>query len=304
MNAAPALIGYAAAIGLFSPRVMLRSAWPHRAPALAAATWQALAASFSISVALAAYHLATPTEHLHAGVMGILHSCGVALGAMGSHAPTMADRLAVALPVAVALALAAGFAFQVVRARRARSRHRAVLDMVGRRSYRLDAIVVEHTAAAAYCLPGRHPRIVVSEGAVRLLSPEQLDAVLEHERAHVAGRHHLALAAVEAFSMVFLRVPLARHAREQTALLLEMIADDRALRRHSRDVLASAMYEMAAARAPRGAFAMGGDSALVRLQRVLGPRRGTHPALRGSVAAAAITVPLLPLLVTCPLGIV
>ncbi|MER6021558.1 MULTISPECIES: M56 family metallopeptidase [Streptomyces] len=296
MNAAPALIGYAAAIGYVAPQAMLRSSWPHRAPALAASVWHALAVSFAISVALAAYQLVSPTEHLHAGLAGILHSCGVVLS-MGTGDPNTADLMAIALPVAVLLALILSFAFHVARGRRARSRHRSVLDMVGRHCGQLHATVIEHASPAAYCLPGRRARIVVSEGAVQLLSAAQLDAVLEHERAHVVGRHHLVFAAAEAFTTVFGRVPLARHVKEQTAILLEMIADDRALRRHSHDVLASAMYEMAAAYAPKGAFAAGGHSVSVRIQRLLGPRREAHPALWGCVAAAAVAVPLLPLLV-------
>lgn len=259
MNAAPALMGYAVAIGYVAPQAMLRSSWPHRAPALAASVWHALAVSFAMSVALAAYQLASPTEHLHAGLVGILHSCGVVLS-MGTGDPNTADLMAIALPVAVLLALLLSFAFHVARGRRARSRHRNVLDMVGRHCGQLHATVIEHASPAAYCLPGRRSRIVVSEGAVQLLSTDQLDAVLEHERAHVVGRHHLVFAAAEAFTTVFGRVPLARHAKEQTAILLEMIADDRALRRHSHDVLASAMYEMAAAHAPKGAFAAGGTA--------------------------------------------
>ncbi|MDQ0945273.1 hypothetical protein QFZ67_006978 [Streptomyces sp. V1I1] len=62
MNAAPALLGHAVAVGCAAPRILLRSAWPHRAPVLAAAVWHALAASFSISAALAAFHLAAPAE--------------------------------------------------------------------------------------------------------------------------------------------------------------------------------------------------------------------------------------------------
>jgi hypothetical protein len=107
------------------------------------------------------------------------------------------------------------------------------------------------------------------------------------------------MATAEAFAQVFRRLPLARHAREQTAMLLEMSADDRALRRQSREVLATAMYEMAAAKAPQGAFAVGGPAALARLQRVLAPQRRPHPALSLSMAAAAVTVPLIPLLVGC-----
>ncbi|KUO16518.1 M56 family metallopeptidase [Streptomyces dysideae] len=299
MNAAPVLVGYTAAVGFVAPPLLLRAAWPHRAPALAAAVWHALLVSFSIGVALAAYNLAAPTEHLHAGLVGLLHSCGLHVGPGGPD-PDTADRLAVALPVALGTALAASLAFHVVRARRARTRHREAVDLVGRHSARLRATVLPYGVPAAYCLPGRRARIVISDAAIRELTPEQLAAVLAHERGHIAGRHHLALAVAEAFHSVFRRLPLARHAREQTALLLEMVADDRALRRHSSAALATAMYEMAAARTPRGAFAAGGHTVLIRLQRVLGPRPAPHPAFWGSVAAVAVAVPLLPLLVACP----
>ncbi|MCX5302772.1 M56 family metallopeptidase [Streptomyces sp. NBC_00160] len=299
MNAAPALLGYAAVVGFLAPQLMLRSTWPHRAPALAVVVWHGLAVSFTAALALAAYHLAVPTEHLHAGLVGLLHACGLS---SSSSAPSadIADGLAIALPILVILLPLSLFAYELVRASRARSRHRRTLDMVGRRSSRLRATVLEHDLPAAYCLPGHSPRIVVSEGALRLLSDEQLDAVLEHERAHVAGRHHLPRAAAEAFARLFRRLPLARHAKEQTAILLEMIADDRAMRRHPREVLATAMYEMAAGKAPAGGFAVGGPTALVRMRRVLAAQRRPHVALRGSVAAAALLVPLLPLLVGCP----
>lgn len=302
MSAAPVLACYTVAVGFVAPQLMLRSSWPYRAPALAAAVWHTLAVSFSIGAALFAYNLAMPTEHLHAGLVGLLHSCGLDVGAGGPD-PDTADRLAVGVPAAIGVALAAGFAFHVARARRARTQHREALDLVGRRSARLCATVLPSDIPAAYCLPGRHPRIVISDATVRQLTPDQLGAVLQHEQAHIAGRHHLVLAAVETFHSVFRRLPLARHVREQTALLLEMIADDRALRSHSHEVLATAMYEMAAARAPKGAFAAGGHTVLIRVKRILGPRTAPHPALWGSVAAVAAAVPLLPLLVACPPGL-
>ncbi|MFF2846523.1 M56 family metallopeptidase [Streptomyces sp. NPDC058001] len=302
MNAAPILLAYTAAVGGLAPYLMLRSSWPYRAPVLALAVWHTLAVAFSLGVALTLSNLAMPTEHLHAGVMGVLHSCGLDVGVTHPD-PGTAHRLAVALPASVGLTLLAGFAFHLVRAHRARTRQREALDLVGRHSPGLRATVVPYDVPAAYCLPGRRPRIVVSDAAVRRLTARQLDAVLEHEAAHIAGRHHLVLAAVEAFHSVFRRVPLARHAREQTALLLEMIADDRALRSHSHEALVTAMYEMAAARAPKGAFAAGGETVLIRLRRILGPRRTPHPALGLTVASTTTGVLLLPLLLMCPPGL-
>ena len=301
MNAAPLLLGYTAVVGFLAPRLLLRAGWPYRAPALAAAVWHTLMASFAIGAALAAYNLAMPTEHLHAGLMGLLHTCGMHVSA-GELDLGTAHRLAVALPAVIGIALLSSFALHVVRARRARARHREAVDLVGRHFAGLSATVLPYGIPAAYCLPGRHARIVISDAAVRELTPEQIGAVLEHEQGHIAGRHHLALAVAEAFHSVFRRLPLAHHAREQTALLLEMVADDRALRRHSSEALATAMYEMAVARTPAGAFAAGGHTVLIRMKRILGPRQTTHPALWGCVAAATVAVPLLPLVVACPLG--
>lgn len=128
MNAAPALLGYAAAVGVLAPRVMLRGGWPHRAPVLAAAAWFALAASFCVCVALAALHLATPDAHLH----GILYSCGVALG-VGPPDAGVVRRLGVGVSAAVPTAQVVVFTYHVLRASASRNRHRSVLDKVGGR---------------------------------------------------------------------------------------------------------------------------------------------------------------------------
>lgn len=302
MNAGLVLIGYTAVIGGIVPAVLVeRADWAHRAPGVALALRYGLAASFVVAIVQAAHHLTAHTEHVHVSVFGLPHWCGATPPAGATHL-NGADDVAAAPPVAVMLLLACAFTFEVVRARRFRARHVRALDLVGRRSPLLGATILDLPQPAAYCLPGRGSRVVVSQGALRLLTADQLDAVLQHERAHVAGRHHLVLAAARAFATVFGWIPLARHMREQTLLLLEMVADDRALRRHPRQVLASAMYELAAARPPQGAFAAGGPSALTRLQRVLGTGKPPPLALRGSAAAMAVVLPLLPLLVGCTPG--
>ncbi|MBT3152485.1 M56 family metallopeptidase [Streptomyces sp. CHD11] len=293
MNAAPALLGYAATVAMIVPPVMARARWPHRSPRLAAALWSALAVSFSLCVALAVVHALTPDAHV-----GVLYSCQVALGISPGEG-------AVAKWGITALAVVAGapvgvFAFHALRARGARNRHRTVLDMIGRRTPALRATVIEHPATAAYCLPGRHPRIVVSRGAVERLSDAELGAVVEHERAHIAGRHHLVLAAVHGFATVFGPLPLARHLLRQMPLLLEMAADDRALRRYPHGVLAAALIEIASGQpAPLGALSAAGPTAVVRLQRILRPGPAAHPAARWVTLAVSAALPVLPLALAC-----
>lgn len=187
--------------------------------------------------------------------------------------------------VVLAAAHLTGFAFHAVRAYAARARHRDVLDKVGLPA-RLRATVVEHAEPAAYCLPGRRPRVVVSSGAVDALSHDELGAVVEHERAHIHGRHHLVLAAAHAFAWIFPGLPLARHLREQIPLLLEMAADDRALRRSPQNALATAMFTLASGRAPRGALAVGGETVLIRLKRVLVPPAAHIPPCAARSAPA------------------
>ena len=47
-----------------------------------------------------------------------------------------------------------------------------------------DGAVASIVSAAASCLPGVRPQVVVSAGTLRLLDDVQLAAVLSHERAH------------------------------------------------------------------------------------------------------------------------
>ncbi|GGS40911.1 membrane protein [Streptomyces sp. JS01] len=298
MNAAPALFGYAAVVGTLAPGVLVRSRWTQRSPSLAIGVWFALAVTFSLSLSLGALNLAEPGAHLH----GLVYSCRAALG-LGPSADDTLARAGVAFAVALVVAQLGSFAFHAVQARAARREHREVLDKVGRRSADLDATVVDHAVPAAYCLPGHRPRIVLSTGAVDLLTGAELEAVVEHERAHVLGRHHLVLSLAHALSWAFPGLPLARQLRKQAPLLLEMVADDHALRRFPRTTLATAMFTMASGEAPQGALAAGGQTVLVRLKRVLGPARAAHPMLRCCVGVGALVAPLLPVLLACPAGL-
>ncbi|MFJ9950627.1 M56 family metallopeptidase [Kitasatospora sp. NPDC091207] len=122
--------------------------------------------------------------------------------------------------------------------------------------------VLDDDRADAFALPGRlrrpgrpgEPgRIVVTAGMLRALSAPERAALLAHERAHLAGRHHLFLALAEHAAAVHpalrpLRAPLGYH--------LERWADEVAAEQvGDRTVTARAVGRaaLAASRSPRPA---------------------------------------------------
>ena len=118
------------------------------------------------------------------------------------------------------------------------------------------AFVLDATRPAVYCVPGRPPTIVLTTGALAILDPGQLTAVLAHERAHLAGRHHLLLAVTRSLATAAPVVPLFARGTGEVARLAEMRADDVAARRGGRRTLLAALLAMgagtAAAQAPAG----------------------------------------------------
>jgi Zn-dependent protease with chaperone function len=165
------------------------------------------------------------------------------------------------------------------------------------------AFVLDATRPAVYCVPGRPPTIVLTTGALAVLAPEQLTAVLAHERAHLAGRHHLLLAVTRALAAVAPVVPLFTRGTGEVARLAEMRADDVAARRNGRGTLLAALLAMGAglpaAQAPAAWLAATGGVIATRVRRLAEPpppaRRVGHAlalaALMLAIAAAAALVP-------------
>ncbi|WP_238006399.1 M48 family metalloprotease [Dactylosporangium sp. AC04546] len=64
--------------------------------------------------------------------------------------------------------------------------------------------------------------MVVTSGALRKLSADELRAVMAHERAHGSGRHYWMLRAARMLHRAFPRVPLFRLAEDQVYRLVEL----------------------------------------------------------------------------------
>jgi beta-lactamase regulating signal transducer with metallopeptidase domain len=192
---------------------------------------------------------------------------------------------------------------------RARRRHRILLSLLAHGDPKVPgALVVDSPAAAAYCVPGLRSRIVVSAGTLALLDAAELAAVLAHERAHLRARHDLVLLPFSALRQAFPHSRLVRQAHTEVALLVEMLADDRALRHRPARELATALLRVGASgagQAPSGALAAitapEGET-VARVCRLLTPSpRLSAPALALIWSTAVVLVVASAVLLFLPL---
>jgi Zn-dependent protease with chaperone function len=159
------------------------------------------------------------------------------------------------------------------------------------------AFALEATQPAAYCVPGRPPTIVLTTGALAVLDPEQLTAVLAHERAHLAGRHHLLLAVTRSLAAVAPAIPLFARGTGEVTRLTEIRADDIAVRHaggeQGRRTLLAALLAMgagpAAAQTPATWLAATGGVVTARVRRLADPPPPVRWACHG-LALAALTL--------------
>jgi beta-lactamase regulating signal transducer with metallopeptidase domain len=267
------------------PARLAHAGWPQRAPALGLLLWQAgglvagvVAIELALTVAL------TPAGATHRAALAELDLTRLPAWSL------LAAVLGLALLLRLLLVLLASTA-RVLRARR---RHRTLVDLVATRNPLLrHTSVVDHDLPVAYCLPGLRARVVLSRGAVSLLREDELHAVLAHERAHLAQRHDLVVLPFVALGATFPRLPCVRTARTAVAQLVEMLADDRAVRRHDRRALARALWKVGSAQVPSGGLGASGDDVLLRARRLLEP--GERLPLRAQAAVLAGTAALLAL---------
>lgn len=279
------------------PARLARATWTSRAPGLALLLWQALGLSGGLLAIETAVTLAlSPAGPTHLESARAL-AAGTVVGL-----PVWAGA-ALAVGVLVLLRLLSVLLASAAVTLRARHDHRVLLDLVATRNPLLPGTrVVEHETPLAYCVPGLRPRVVLSSGVLSVLRDEEVRAVLAHEAAHVQQRHDLVVLPFVALRSTFPRLPGVRIAVASVALLVEMLADDRAARRHPREVLARALYKVGAGQVPAGGLAAGGDAVLLRAQRLLEPVPALPLAARAAVlVATAVVLALAPLGLLLPL---
>lgn len=133
------------------------------------------------------------------------------------------------------------------RSRTTRAVSRAIVDGAQRtRVAGYDVVLVPDPRAIAFSLPRRSGGIVISEGLCATFEPDELAAVLEHERAHLRQRHHVILALLDAVTWPLRRVPLVSTIASAIPHYLEIAADDAARNLSGTPALASALLKLGA----------------------------------------------------------
>lgn len=281
MNTAILLVLHALALAWFGPPLLRRVTGRGVHPRLAVAAW-----------------VTTVTAVIATWVGALVILLIDVLGSIGRHSTLTICRkvLGIAghlgLPQKAGSAFALGFltvglmatAVVILRsARRLRQqrscsrRHASIALMIGRPSDQPGVVVISASEPTAYCVAGRPNAIIVTTAAFDRLDESQLAAVLAHERAHLTGRHHGLHMLLRAIATSMPRLPLFPAAADAVADLLEMCADDVAVRCYGPVPLLSGLLALAGQRSVASSTALGAAGTAVPARAA----RLTSPASRG-----------------------
>ena len=303
MSVAVCLLLYGAVVCVVAPRLLPYLTRGGSAPGAAVAVWlivvATVLASWAAAAAALAVHVARtwnrPDPLALAACLAQVRSAVAGHNGLAMQAGLLVPALVLSAFVVV---LAARVGRSLVSARARSRRHAESARIVGRRVAGVDGLVVDAPQKMAYCLGGRPGTVVITSAAVAALQRPHLNAVLAHERAHLAGRHHLLLTATRALAASLPRMRLFTIAHAEVARLLEMCADDTAARRHGTAALLSAILTLAGAN-PIPATALGATSVGVsaRVSRLTDPdtaaRRLGARVLLAAFSGVIVAAPLL-----------
>jgi Zn-dependent protease with chaperone function len=271
------LVLYSLAVTILGPPVLERVSRGDAAPRVAIAAWGAAIGGVLLAWTLAALLIGRSVLLGGRDVHDVLVDCLDTVGRMaaGGHGPVMQLALLTLATLAVVSVgvLIARVAMALGRARKRTHQHSRTARLVADRTPGPGGSVVLDTAErTVYCVAGRPPTIVVTRGALDALDDAQLAAVLAHERAHLSGRHHLLIAASRSVASALPRLRLFEAGAAAIARLVEMRADDVAVRRHPGPILVTALLALAGVGPlPAAALAASGVGVADRVERLLTP---------------------------------
>ena len=224
------------------PVFLSRAKWPARSPFAAMVLWQAIALAGGLSMigAMLTWGLEPIGDNLAQGLQGVWD---IALQRRSVEPLGLIHVFALSAAVLLSVHLVFTLLLTYYRIISGRRRHRDMLNLLSSPS--LDApatVVIPHPSPVAYCLPGGAQSVtVLSDGLMDILTEAELSAVLTHEKAHLSQHHHLLLWAFAAWRAALPWLPTSQLAQRAVNELIEMLADDEALKRVDRPTLIRAV---------------------------------------------------------------
>ena len=295
---AMALLTYALCSAMVTASALRNARWTARSPRLALIAWHLLTSNVVLSATLAGVALAAGLPQLEWDPSGWVEVCldsirqayRSPLGSVGSliglaWTGTILGRLA----VVTVRTTTTGW--------RSRARITGLTQLIGRQGEVPGVTVIEHQASSVFCVPGRRGRIVLTTAALDVLAPDELAAVLAHERAHLRGRHHALVTWSRVLAAAFPWLRIFRDARTETAHLVELLADDRARRSVPASHLADALGSLTQAPAPTGVLAANALGVAARVSRLAQPAPRLAPGATVAVVTGIAVSSTLPLAV-------
>lgn len=288
-----------------APVLLARSSWPSRSPFSALVLWQAigLAGGLSMIGAMLCYGLSPLGDNLVAGLHALIL---VMLGSQSTEGFGFWHAFALSTAGVLTVHLLFTLLLTYVRISTERRRHRELLGILSQPHGDSGTVVIAHAAPVAYCLPGGARSItVLSDSLMEALDERELAAVLAHEDSHLTQRHHLLLWAFAAWRAALPWLPTTRVAQRAVNELLEMLADDAALKVSDAGTLVRAVAVVADGQQPRRTAldadtALAGDDAAVsattvaRVKRLLAGVPTLPAAQRAVVLASSVLLLLAP----------
>lgn len=296
MTGVLALLLGSVAVGVNGPQVLLWLGDRRVHPAILLTGWLLASVGLVLSTLATVAMLALPADqHPATGILRLAGGCWTALSS--GTAPQWRQLMA-GLSVVVSVAMAARLGWSVLgrlRQRRRNAPHLAQLRQLAFGAGGAEPLWIDDARPLAMSIGGRPGLIIMTQELRRRLSPQAVQATLEHERAHLRGRHHALLAIADTLAVAFPFCPLLRAAPQATKDLVELAADAQAARRCGPAAVHEALSRLAGHPVPAGGLAMAGRLTEVRLRRLSTGHVATARPVRwigcAGVAASALLLP-------------
>lgn len=268
-----------------------------RDPVLLIACWLLSMLGVALAAVACVVMLLTPTHGSVGTLFAAVDSCWTAI----QHGSPPAEEvfgglLGMAVLGALALRLVMVGARGIRRRARVRREHLETLWFAGRPDGASPTILwLVHDRPLAFSLGGKRGVIVATDALARHLDRDGVAAVLEHERAHLTGRHHQLIALADALRAALPFLPLVRQAPDALRELVELAADVVATRKYGAPAVRAALVGVSGCGAPTSGLAMARDAVDLRLARLDGgalPPAGLRRVM--ACGAAGVTAAALP----------